>query len=64
MELLPRGIWWPPYLDRSGARLVCAIDSRGRLVCQLRVFKRDNIKAVEIMAMRLLNQYDPPQTAA
>lgn len=63
-ELLTRGIWWLPYLDRSGARLLCAIDSHGRKVCELRVFKRDDVKSIELMALRLLDQHDPPGTAA
>jgi len=59
-KLLPRGIWWPPYLDRSGARLVCAIDSNGKKVCELRVFNRDAKQSVERMALSILNHYDPP----
>ena len=60
----PRGVYWLPYTDEQGHRLIVAIDRHGRRACPaIRVFSKDDPRAVAGMLRRRLDDIDPEPIA-
>jgi hypothetical protein len=63
-DLLPRGVYLPPYFDEQGHAFLIVINSKHRRIWQMRLFNTDSLPAAKAMCQALLDKEDPPKVAA
>lgn len=60
-RVVERGIYSPPWLDANGHRMLYAVNSAGRAVWSIRVFRQEEMHLIAEMLKGILDEYDPPR---